>query len=167
MSALQFNDRRLPVLSCEAVLPASVKHCDCRPRSISWRSSILRLFAVSLLAVLGSSSASATCGDYLHQNRTSVGHSGDPIVDPAVASSNHAEFPGFPAPPCRGPDCSSRRLPFTPVPVVPMTLVPGFDEAAIIAAIAQVPSPLMGREIPESERVARAAPAPVFRPPMS
>lgn len=166
-----FNDSRIPAQSCEAVLPASAENCSKRmPSAISSQSVLCRFFAVAVLAIVGlasASTASATCGEYLRLDGNPTGHMHFPAGDYLAAVNGHSMPGGLPAPPCHGPNCSDNSVPTMPVPVAPPTSIQGFDDVAIIVALTQRPSPLTGREIPESERGASFAPSSVFRPPIA
>ncbi len=152
-------------------MPASVENCSkSMPSAISSQSVTCRFFAVAVLAIVGFTSAataSATCGDYLRLDGNPTGHTHFPAGESLAVVMGHRVPTGLPAPPCHGPNCSDNSVPTMPAPFAPPKLVQGFDEVAIIVALTQRPSPLTGREIPESERGASFVPSSVFRPPIA
>jgi hypothetical protein len=157
---------------CEAGLPCCVQNrCFFAPIAIPSQSSILYVFKVLVLVVVvglvSASTASASCGNYLYRN-------GKPVSDAHSSMNSHGslrldemESTKIPVPPCHGPNCSKNPVPLMPVPAAPTTVSQGFDQAAILAALAQVPSPSGGNEIPESERGACFVPSSIFRPPIA
>jgi len=112
-----------------------------------------------------SSTASASCGNYLYRNGKHVADSSLTMND---HNANHASSKvpdDLPVPPCDGPNCSGNPTPLAPVPVVPANLIRGFDQATILESLADSTSPSGAIEIPESERGARFVPSSIFRPP--
>ena len=126
--------------------------------------------SVCLVAVMWSSSAGASCGNYLFRHGKPVGGSFSTMSDHLDARNpdgNTSETPGeLPVPPCHGPNCSGNPVPLMPVPVAPTHLVRGFDQAAILASLAQTPTLRCAIEIPTSDRGACFVPSSIFRPPM-
>lgn len=129
------------------------------------------LISAAFLAVVlsWSTSAVASCGNYLYRN-------GKPVSDAFSSMNDHnqisahesesTEVPSrIPAPPCHGPNCSGSPIPLMPVPSAPSNLIRGFDQATILESLADSTSPSGAIEIPESERGARFEHSSVFRPP--
>ena len=150
-------------MSFPAVIDAKAKPDARRPR-LSLPRVLLAAVAVSV-ALVWSSTASASCGNYLYRN-------GKPVTDSSFSMNNHTENyasgktpAGVPAQPCHGPNCSGNPIPLAPVPVAPTNLIRGFDQATILEALADLTSPSGAIEIPASERGARFEPSSVFRPP--
>ena len=143
-------------------------HAKAQPDVRRLRLSLQRvLLAVVTMSVglVWSSTATASCGNYLYRN-------GKPVIDSALSMNDHTENhaagktpSGIPLPPCHGPNCSGNPIPLTPVPVAPTNLVRGFDQATILESLADATSPAGAIEIPASERGARYVPSSLFRPP--
>ena len=150
-------------------MPSSPKnHCDFKP--IASQSLTRHGFRVIVFVVFGlasASTASASCGNYLYRNGKPVSDEHSSIAVHEASRSNDQESTKIPAPPCHGPNCSKNPVPLMPVPVTPTTVGQGFDQAAILEALAQVSSPPRGTEVPESERGACFVPSSVFRPPIA
>ncbi len=117
------------------------------------------------VGLVWSSTASASCGNYLYRN-------GKPVTDSSFSMNDHSENQasgktpaGMPVPPCHGPNCSGNPIPLAPVPAAPTNLIRGFDQAAILESLADSTSRSGAIEVPESERGARFVPSSIFRPP--
>lgn len=126
---------------------------------------VLMAIMTTCVALAWSSTASASCGDYLYRNGKKVS---DSSFSMDKDSENHASSgipTGVPVPPCHGPNCSRNPTPLAPVPVAPTNLIRGFDQATIIESFADSTSASGATEIPESERGARFLPSFIFRPP--
>ena len=150
-------------MSFPAEIHAKAKPDAGRPR-LSLQRVLTAVGAISV-ALVWSSTASASCGNYLYRNGKQVADSSFSMSD---YRENHAssKLPdGIPVPPCHGPNCSGSPTPLAPVPAAPMNLIRGFDQATILESLADSASPSRATEIPESERGARFVPASIFRPP--
>ena len=150
-------------MSFDAANHAKAKLDAKRPRLLLRRA--LMAVATISVALVWTSTASASCGNYLYRN-------GKQVTDSSFSMNNHNEndassrIPaGMPVPPCHGPNCSGSPTPLAPVPVAPTNLIRGFDQATILESLADSISPSGAIEIPESERGARFEPSSVFRPP--
>ena len=137
---------------------------DARRLSLSLRRVLMAVVSISV-ALVWSSTASASCGNYLYRNGKQVTDSSFSMND---HNDNHASGKtpaGMPVPLCHGPNCSGNPIPLAPVPVAPTNLIRGFDQATILESLADSTSPSGAVEIPESERGARFVPSSIFRPP--
>ncbi|MBC7967965.1 MAG: hypothetical protein H7Z17_18805 [Fuerstia sp.] len=150
-------------MSFDAVIHAKAKPDARRPR-LSLQRVLLAMVTISV-ALVWSSTASASCGNYLYRN-------GKPVTDSSFSMNDHNENhasnktpAGVPLPPCHGPNCSGNPIPLAPVPVAPTNLIRGFDQATILESLADSTSPSGAIEIPASERGARYVPSSIFRPP--
>ena len=141
---------------------------DVQRPQFSWQRVLIPVAFLSV-ALVWSTSAVASCGNYLYRN-------GKPVSDAFSSMNDHnqvsaresesAEVPSrIPRPPCHGPNCSGSPIPLMPVPSAPSNLIRGFDQAAIIKSLAQTPTQRRAIEIPESERGACFVPSSIFRPP--
>ena len=147
----------------DAAIHAKAKLDAKRPRLLL-RRVLVAVAAITVASVL-SSTASASCGNYLYRN-------GKQVTDSSFSMNEHNEnhassrIPAdMPVPPCHGPNCSRNPTPLAPVPVAPTNLIRGFDQATILESLADSTSPSGAIEIPESERGARFVPSSIFRPP--
>ena len=150
-------------MSFDPVIHAKAKPDAKRPR-LSLRRALMAVATITV-ALVWTSTASASCGNYLYRN-------GKPVTDSSFSMNDHTEnhtsskIPdGMPVPPCHGPNCSRNPTPLTPVPVAPTNLIRGFDQATILESLADSTSPSGAIEIPASERGARFVPSSIFRPP--
>lgn len=150
-------------MSFDAALHAKAKPDARRLRLLLRR--VLMAVGLTSVALVWSSTASASCGNYLYRN-------GKPVTDASFSMNDHSQnhasgmIPdGTPVPPCHGPNCSRNPMPLAPVPVAPTNLMRGFDLATILEALADLTSPSGAIEYPESERGARFVPSSIFRPP--
>ncbi len=137
---------------------------DARRPMLSLQRVLMVVVSVSM-ALVWSSTASASCGNYLYRN-------GKPVTDSSFSMDNHSENHaagktpvGVPVPPCHGPNCYRNPITMAPVPVAPTNLIRGFDQATILEALADLTAPAGAIEIPASERGARFVPSSIFRPP--
>ncbi len=149
------------------LFPAEI-HAATKPNA--GRSRLLLQRCVIWLGMLSvglvwSSTASASCGNYLYRN-------GKPVTDSSFSMNDHSESQasgktpaGMPVPPCHGPNCSGNPIPLAPVPAAPTNLIRGFDQAAILESLADWTPHSRAIEVPESERGARFVPSSIFRPP--
>ena len=142
-------------------------HAKARPDARRLMASLQRvLIAVATISValVWSSTASASCGNYLYRN-------GKPVADSSLMNDHNKDHAasripaGMPVPPCHGPNCSGNPIPLAPMPIAPTNLIRGFDQATILESLADSTSPSGAIEIPESERGARFVPSSIFRPP--
>ena len=150
-------------MSFDAAIHANAMPDARRPWQLLWRA----LIAVATISVafVWTSTASASCGNYLYRNGKQVTDSSFSMND---YTENHAssQIPAdMPVPPCRGPNCSRNPTPLTPAPFAPTNLIRGFDQATILESLTDSASPSGAIEIPESERGARFVPSSIFRPP--
>ena len=150
-------------MSFDAAIHAKAKP-DARRLKLSLQYVLMVVVTISVMSVW-SSTASASCGNYLYRN-------GKQVTDSSLSMNEHdadhvaGKTPaGVPVPPCHGPNCSGNPIPLAPVPVAPTNLIRGFDQATILESLADSASPSGAIEIPESERGARFVPSSVFRPP--
>lgn len=134
--------------------------------------SLRRVMLAASAIVLGlnwTSSASASCGNYLHRNGQPVsGH----VVSMDSVTGVHAEGISsnktpleVPVRRCSGPNCSSNPLPLAPVPVAPVNLFRTVDPGVILQSLTDADSVREGLQVPQSERGAFFEPSSVFRPP--
>ena len=154
-------------MSFDAVIHAKAKPDARRPR-LSLQRVLMAIMPITVtitVALVWSSTASASCGNYLYRN-------GKQVTDSSFSMNDHndsrvsGKIPaGMPVPPCHGPNCSGNPIPLAPVPVAPTNLIRGFDQATILESLTDSTSPSRVIEIPESERGARFVPSSVFRPP--
>jgi len=146
----------------------AVNYAQARPDALRLLPSLQRVLMAIVtisVAMAWSSTASASCGNYLYRNGKQVTDSSFSMND---HNENHASSripAGMPVPPCHGPNCSGSPAPLAPVPVAPTNLIRGFDQATILESLADSASPSGAIEIPESERGARFVPSSIFRPP--
>lgn len=150
-------------MSFDAKIHANAKPDTSRP-GLSLRC-VLMVAVTMTVALVWSSAASASCGNYLYRNGKRVTDSSFSMND---RNQDHAsaKIPAeMPVPPCHGPNCSGNPIPLAPVPVAPTVLIRGFDQAAILESLADSTSPSERIEFPESERGARFVPSSIFRPP--
>ncbi len=137
---------------------------DARRPRLSLQRVLAAIVAVSM-ALVCTSTASASCGNYLYRNGKQVSKSSFSMNDHNENFASGKMPVGIPVPPCHGPNCSSNPIPLAPVPVAPTNLIRGFDQATILESLADSTSPAGASEIPESERGARFVPSSIFRPP--
>ena len=150
-------------MSADAAIHAHAKPDAIRLRL--WVQRVLIAIVLFSVALVWSSTASASCGNYLYRN-------GKPVTDSSFAMNDHnqnhasSKIPdGTPVPPCHGPNCSGNPIPLAPVPFAPTNLIRGFDQATLLESLADSKSPSGAIEIPASERGARFVPSSIFRPP--
>jgi hypothetical protein len=150
-------------MSFDAAIHANAKPVERRLR-LSLQRVLMAIVTISV-ALVWSSTASASCGNYLFRN-------GKQVTDSSFSMNDHKENhasgrtpAGMPVPPCHGPNCSGNPIPLSPVPVAPTNMIRGFDQATILESLADSTSPSRAIEIPESERGARFVPSSIFRPP--
>ena len=137
---------------------------DARRLWLSLRRVLVAILTLAV-ALAWSTTASASCGNYLYRN-------GQQVTDSSLSMNHHSENQasnttpvGLPVPPCHGPNCSGNPIPLAPVPVAPTNSIRGFDQATILESLADVTSPSGVIEIPASERGACFEPSSLFRPP--
>jgi hypothetical protein len=130
---------------------------------------VVLLSLVATIALSATRSASASCGDYLFRNGRPVSSHSltmNPVTRGQADNSETGSSPiQVPFGRCSGPNCSSSPVPLTPVPTAPSTLIMGFDQAAVLEALAGTCTNSGAIQIPESERGARFEPSTIFRPP--
>ena len=150
-------------MSFDAAIHAKAKP-GARRLKLSLQYVLMVVVTISVMSVW-SSTASASCGNYLYRN-------GKQVTDSSFAMNEHNENhasgktpAGMPVPPCHGPNCSGNPIPLAPVPFAPTNLIRGFDQATILESLADSNWPSGAIEIPESERGARFVPSSIFRPP--
>lgn len=150
-------------MSLTRAIHANAKPDANRP-TLSLKRVLMAIVTISVVSVW-SSSASASCGNYLYRNGKQVTETSFSMND---HNENHAarRVPAdMPVPPCHGPNCSGNPTPLAPVPTAPTNMIRGFDQATILESLADPASPSGAIEIPESERGARFVPSSIFRPP--
>ncbi len=137
---------------------------DARRPRLSLQRVLATIVAVSM-ALVCTSTASASCGDYLYRN-------GKTVTDSSFSMNGQDENHGsgetpvrVPVQPCHGPNCSGNPIPLAPVSVAPTNLIRGFDQAHILETLTDLISPSGTFEHPESECGADFEPPSVFRPP--
>ncbi len=131
---------------------------------------VVMMVVAATVALSWTSSALASCGDYLFRSGIPVSGSHSTSMDSVfdvsgqVGASNNlpVQIPGRR---CSGPNCSSQPLPLPPVDSAPSQLIRTFDQAALLELLVDVLPTSRGIEIPESEFGACFAPASIFRPP--
>ena len=150
-------------MSFDAVIHAKAKPDAKRP-TLLLRRALMAVATISM-ALVWTSTAAASCGNYLYRN-------GKQVTDSSFSMNEHNENHAsnqipvdMPVPPCHGPNCSRNPIPLAPVPVAPTNLIRGFDQATILESLTDSALPSGAIEIPESERGARFVPSSIFRPP--
>lgn len=142
------NDRRKPIRSGESL-----------------RRWMMTIISVSVV-VAWSSTASASCGDYLYRNGKRAINSSLSMHEHNSNRTSDTAPLELPIPPCHGPSCSGQPVPLMPAPAAPTNLVRGFDQAAVLESLALTPPLRRAIEIPTSERGACFVPSSIFRPPI-
>ena len=133
---------------------------------------VVMMVVAATVTLSWTSSALASCGDYLFRSGIPVSGShltsmGSVIgVTGQVRASKKLPVQ-IPGQRCSGPNCSSHQLPLVPVDRAPSQLIRTFDQAALLESLVDVRQTSRGIEFPESERGACFAPASIFRPPIA
>lgn len=150
-------------MSFDAAIHANAKPGVRRLRLLMRR--VLMAVATVSVVMVWSTTASASCGNYLYRNGKQVTDSSFSMNDHNENQASRKTPAGMPVPPCHGPNCSGNPIPLAPVPVAPTNLIRGFDQATILESLADSTSASGEIEIPASERGARFVPSSIFRPP--
>ena len=134
--------------------------------SLRWAPAVLLSTVIWLIL---SAAASASCGNYLFRNGKPVGEhamGSSPDDLAALRASGSRSMPyGLPAGGCNGPHCSGHQLPWSPASV-PTSIVKFRDQPAFVAGVPDGNSlRTVSGQVPTSESGEFFEPPLIFRPP--